>query len=341
MSKPRISINLVVLNGATYLSRCLESIEKQTIPPENIEINILDNGSTDSTIPTLEKWVSDSTRFYKVDFTKGSKNLGMWGGQEELLKQTESDFVVFLSVDVILAPNFIAEAVHHLEKNPTRGGLQGKIYQYRAGGELTKNRIDTCGFTISRSRRIGNIGHGEEDAGQFDQPREIFGVEGAVPVFRTEALRSIRVAEEIADHDLFWYAEDLDVAWRMRLAGWSQHYVPSLIAWHDRQTTKRTRSTFKDFVAIRKEIPLRKRRLEWRNIRCTIVKNDYIINILRDLPYLIPREVAMCIYLLFFEPAVLTEVFSLIRLFPRMLHKRWLILSQAKVGPGPIHSYFS
>lgn len=158
-------------------------------------------------------------------------------------------------------------------------------------------------------------------------------------------MESIRVMGEIADHDLFWYAEDLDIAWRLRLAGWSHWYEPALIAWHDRQTTKRSRQgkmpRLKEFRQNRKEIPLRKRRLEWKNIRFTIVKNDYIINILEDLPQILVRELAMTLYLLVFEPEVLTEVFTFFKLLPKMIAKRKEILGSAKVSPEAIHSYFS
>ncbi len=337
----KIAANIVVLNGAKYIQRCLEALEKQTLGHENIEINILDNGSSDETVGLIENWKLKNENF-NIFFLKSGVNHGMWGGQEELLKQTRSEFVVFLSVDVVMAPDFLSQAMLAFEQHPTAGALQGKIYQFNPGDdELKRELIDTCGFRIFRSRKIVNIGHGENDRGQYDASKDIFGVEGAVPVFQVKALESIRVAGEIADHDLFWYAEDLDVAWRLNLAGWTQRYEPELVAWHDRQTTKRTRSTFRDFLAIRRAIPLRKRRLEWRNIRCTIIKNDYIINILRDLPHIVVREISMFLYLLIFETRVLTEIVSLLKLMPRMHRKRQMILSRSKVSPEGIHAYFS
>ncbi|MEK9157626.1 MAG: glycosyltransferase family 2 protein [Patescibacteria group bacterium] len=336
MSNSKIAINIVVLNGEKYIQSCLDSVLVQSCTHNEIEINILDNGSLDKTIPIIEELLPKLSNFSRVSFIKSEKNHGMWGGQEELLKNTHTPYVVFLSVDVVLDKDFIKEALLAMDENPKLGGLQAKVFQ-RHSNEI----IDTCGFKVFRSRKVVNIGHGEKDNGQFDIHKAIFGVEGAVPVFRTEALESIRVLGEIADHDLFWYAEDLDVAWRLNLAGWEQHYVPSVIAWHDRQTTKRTSSSFTDFVKLRRTIPLRKRRLEWRNIRCTIIKNDYIINILKDLPQILVREVAMTAYLLIFETAVLTQIFSLAKLLPKMLRKRRVILSRAKTNSSQIYSYFN
>ena len=46
---PLTTINLVVLNGEKYIRHCLDSVKNQTYPHDRIEINILDNGSTDKT----------------------------------------------------------------------------------------------------------------------------------------------------------------------------------------------------------------------------------------------------------------------------------------------------
>lgn len=346
MANPTISVNLVVLNGGKYIRRCLESVLVQIYPSESIEINVLDNGSTDDTKNIINDFKS---KISSLKFVESKINHGMWGGQEELLKQSGGKYIVVLSADVILEKDFILNAARTLEANPKLGAVQGKIYQYRHSdsftGEPARKTIDTCGFKVFRSRRIVNIGHGETDKGQFDKPADIFGVEGAVPVLRAEALQSTRVLGEIADHDLFWYAEDLDVAWRLRMTGWEQRYEPSVVAWHDRQTTKSIGyGGLLNYIRrahIRGQIPLRKRKLEWRNIRWTIIKNDYIINILKDLPFIVVREVAVLGYMVLFEPRVFAEVPRFIRGIPRMLRKRKEIMEQAKASPSEIHAYFS
>ena len=110
-----------------------------------------------------------------------------------------------------------------------------KVYKFElpqletGNWKLETKTIDTCGFQIFRSRRIVNIGHGEEDRGQFNQEKEIFAVEGAVPVLRRQALEDCRLKSQgnkIIDPDFFWYGDDLDLAWRMRLFGWKQVFAP-------------------------------------------------------------------------------------------------------------------
>jgi len=347
MSNSLITINLVVLNGEKYVRRCLDSVLTQTYSHGQIEINILDNGSTDNTLSIIKNlgFKIYNLGFAKFNLIESKLNLGMWPGHEELLKRSAGKYIVVLSVDVILDKDFISNTVKAMDKDDKIGALQAKIYSYDIDslgeGELSKEIIDTCGFKIFKSRRIINIGHGEKDNDQFNQEKEIFAVEGAVPVFRKDAMENCRVADEIADHDIFWYGEDLDVTWRMRVFGWKQIFVPDVIAWHDRQTTKNLRKTFGDFLRTRRGLPLRKRRLEWRNVRFTIIKNDYTINILRDLPYILKREIMMLGYIIIFEPKVLGEMPTFFRLLPKILRKRREIMKRKVASPKEMRKWFT
>ncbi|OGN04184.1 MAG: hypothetical protein A3B99_00260 [Candidatus Yanofskybacteria bacterium RIFCSPHIGHO2_02_FULL_44_12b] len=359
----KVTINLVVLNGEKYIRHFLDAVLAQTYPHELIEFNILDNGSLDNTIGIIEnfKFKILNSKFPKFDLVKSKSNLGMWPGQEELLKRSSCKYVLAVAVDVILDKDFIKNAVEVMERDEKIGALQAKIYRYELTDlqpttyNLQPTIIDTFGFKIFKSRRLVNMGHGEKDIGQYDPPSggsvEIFGVEGAAPFFRKSALESCRIplptthyqlpTNEIFDHDYFWYGDDFDLAWRMNLFGWKQIFAPAVIAWHDRQTTKTLRKNWMDFIRIRREVPMRKRGLDWRNTRFTILKNDYIINILKDLPYILKREIMLFGYILIFEPRVLSEVPNFLRFFPKMLRKRREIMSRAKVGPNEIGKWFS
>ena len=391
-SNPLITINLVVLNGEKYIRHCLDGILAQTYPKELIELNILDNNSTDKTKEIINATRSDleartdlNRKLPKFFLLESKKNLGMWPGQEELLKYSNGKYVLAMAVDVILDKDFIKNAIEVMEKDSKIGALEAKIYKYdliNSQPKLTKI-IDTAGFQIERSRRITNIGHGEEDKGpsfakaasfaevateaesegeqfDFNKEQEIFGVEGACPFFRREALESCRVkvtrapcnqqgalvtelVTEIFDHDYFWYGDDLDLAWRMNLFGWKQVFAPSVLAWHDRQTTKSLKKNWLDYifrVLIRWQIPIRKRRLDWRNNRFTIIKNDYLINILKDLPHIVAREIAVFGYTVLFEPRVFAELPNFLKLLPKMLKKRKEIMRKAVVKPKEMRRWF-
>lgn len=326
-----VSVNLVVYNGEKYIRQCLDSVKKQVY--ENFEVNILDNNSSDSTKEIIKK------EFPKFNLVEGEKNLGTWPGQEELLKHSHGEYIVALSVDVVLDSHFVEEVIRIFEKDPKIGAVQGKIYSAQ-----NLQIIDTCGFEAFRSRRIVNIGHGEEDKGQFNQEKEIFAVEGAVPVLRRQALEDCRLesqGDKIIDPDFFWYGDDLDLAWRMRLFGWKQIFAPEVIAWHDRQTTKvLAGGGWLEFIKIRKRVPMFKRRLDWRNTTLTIVKNDFASNLLCDSYYILWRQLRLWGYFLLFETSMVSEIFRVAKMLPKMLKRRNEIMRKAMVSAREMRGWF-
>ena len=132
MSNPLVTINLVVLNGEKYIRHCLDAILAQTYPHELIEFNILDNGSSDNTKSVIKNYESRimNNGFAKFFLLEGKKNLGVWPGQEELLKHTNGKYLVALCVDVLMDKNFIKNAVDTVEKDEKIGALQPKIYKF-------------------------------------------------------------------------------------------------------------------------------------------------------------------------------------------------------------------
>ena len=152
-NQPPVAVQIVVQNGERFLRHCLRAVAAQTYP--NLEVLVFDNASTDTTRDIIEK------EFPQFALHRNDTNLGMWPGQEAALRLTSAPYVLALSVDVMLDPNFITRCVETFESDASIGAIQGKIYQYditelthQGSTALQKNVIDTCGFGIySRPRR--------------------------------------------------------------------------------------------------------------------------------------------------------------------------------------------
>ncbi len=332
LENPKVSVNIVVYNGARYIRHCLSALKKQDYG--YFEVNILDNKSTDETAMIIKR------EFPEFRLIKNNVNLGPWVGWELLYKQTEGKYIIFLSVDVILVEDFITRAVETLESDLKIGGVQAKIYAWNFtadGTPLLTNILDTTGFQIFRTRRIINRGHGEIDRGQYDRSpnkgrSEIFATEGAVPVFRRSAIDDTLLEEHIIDPEYYWYGEDLDFAWRMRNYGWKHVYDPSVVAYHNRSTTKKAAKHWYDhfsMISQRSQLPIEKRRLEWLNVRFTIIKNDNIISLVKDLPFILARELAVFIYGVLIEPMRLTVIIRFFKLLPVMIRRRKIVQKKA------------
>ena len=87
------------------------------------------------------------------------------------------------------------------------------------GGADVVNNVGSLVFTAGYG---ADRGYQEVDAGQYDEPAEVFALCGCAVAFRTDAGREV----DWFDDDFFLYYEDTDLSWRLRAAGWTIRYEP-------------------------------------------------------------------------------------------------------------------
>lgn len=341
MSTPRVSIHLIVKDGEKYIRHCLERVQNQTY--QNVEFRVFDNASTDATREIVRQILPSA------EIISFPKNYGLGGGFNRSLSWSNAPYVVGLCVDVMLAPDFIERAVAAAEAHPEAGVVQGKILRYDYEHEKVTSLIDTTGMQIYRSRRVINRGHGEEDVGQYNESGEIFCYEGAVPFFRRKALEEVKMLKtkpdekfpyEYLDEDFVWYADELDLGWRLHHAGRTNWYDPAVLAAHDRQTTKKLSKGYKGFIELRQTVPAFKRMLDWRNQRLAFLKNDYLSSFVKDTPFWLVRELMMLGYFIVFERTSLPAYWGILRLAPLMLRKRRAIIKEDKTNARAMKKWF-
>jgi len=276
----------------------------------------VNNASTDNTIAILrEVWPS-------AELINFDKNHSLGGGFNRSLYYSDSPYVVGLCVDVAMASDFIERAVDVVERYKKIGVLQAKIYRYDWEKNENTNIIDTTGIQIFRSRRITNRGHGEQDTGQYNVAGGIFCYEGAVPLFRREALDDASVLKDKKDDR------------------WENWYEPSVIAYHDRQTTHKLSHSYRDFIRLRRTVPAFKRRLDFENQRLAFIKNDFGVSILMNLPWFLKRELFLFVYFLIWERSTVPAYWHIIKKTPLMLHKRKKIMKRRKISKGELRRWF-
>ncbi len=330
MRNPLVSVNLVVRNGEKYIRQCLSAVRKQTYP--HLELIVFDNCSTDATREIVRR------EFPEFRLIENAKNEYVGAGWNKCFRLTHGEYILGLCVDVALDKDFIKNAVAVMEERIDVGALQAKIYELKEG--KSTGSIDTVGFEIFKSRRIVNRGHGEKDTGQYDKEEEIFSYEGAAPFWRRKAIEESMVEGEAHDEDFVWYADDIDLGWRMRLLGWKSWYAPQVIAYHDRQTTKRLSRSWRDFIVLRATVPEQKRRLDWQNTRFTFLKNDFFVSLLKDARYFLARELMLLGYIALYERFVLKAIPGMIRFAPRMVHKRRHVMRRRKATRREMEKWF-
>lgn len=219
----KVTVIIVNWNGTQYLKGCFESLKEQSMAPW--ETIVVDNASTDGSdeqIATIYPWVK---------LLRNTKNEGYATANNQGIKLSQGDRILFLNMDVKLAPGFIRLLSTALDECPGLGSVCGKLLLMEP---QEQGLIDSVGIKVSRERYVIELGHGQKDDGQFSLPAERFGGTGAAVMYRRQTLEDAAVNGQIFDEDFFAYNEDVDLAWRCQLYGWSCRYLPQALGWHRR-----------------------------------------------------------------------------------------------------------
>ena len=113
--EPLISVIVPVYNVETFLLRCLESITSQTY--KNIEIILVDDGSTDSSGAICDSFVETETRSFVIH----QENHGLWHARNTGQNKSKGDFIMFVDSDDYLHVDAIKILYEALIQHPACG----------------------------------------------------------------------------------------------------------------------------------------------------------------------------------------------------------------------------
>lgn len=254
---PLVSVIILTWNGRCFLADCLGSLAGQTL--RDFEVILVDNGSIDGSAAYVREvypWV----RLVEL-----SENVGFAGGNNRGLKMAEGEFIVTLNNDTKADPRFLEELIQPALQDPGVGMVAAKMLNYFEPG-----RIDSVGVKAADNGMGYNIGVGERDLGQYDAPAEVFGPCAGAALYRRAMVDQVG----FFDQEFFAYYEDLDLAWRGRLAGWRCVAAPRAVVLHVHSATSGKMSPFTIYQV-------------QRNKWFTIVKNWPLPLVLRRLPLIL------------------------------------------------------
>lgn len=368
-----VTISVINYNDRKFIFQAIESAVNQTYP--NLEIIITDNLSTDGTREEIEERLPEWEARRKalsaesnpdeenpsIAYIKSEENSGFGRPHNQAFRVGRGQFFLLLNSDAILMPNFVEEALEAFEDEKI-GAVQGKLLRYDFNkGELfkdtedpTKYRIDTVGLQILRNRRIICIGQGSADRGQYGEKMQVFGADGAVPTYRKAALESIKLPifehagkaktneYEYFDEDFFMYKEDVDLAWRLRLAGWNAVYVPTAVAYHGRGSGDSMAKSFIKIIEERRKINPRAKYYSFLHQRLMQIKDDSreLLFTKHFFPFMI-KEIGAWIYMAIFERFTFRLVKDFRRLVPVFRRKRQMVKERTKISDSEMEKWFA
>jgi len=329
---PRIAVNIVRFNQPLEMIRkCVAAALAQKVA--SCSVTLTENGSDNPIEGDLLSLFGDDPRFSYVD---NGNNLGFAGAHNRFIAGSDAEIVVPLNPDAVLTPDYLQTLIGVFD-HPDVGAATGKMLK-GASGAGGSPILDGTGIMVSRGRRGRERGQNQTDANQFDTSCSVFGVSGTASAYRRTALEKIRLGKhEYFDEDFFAYWEDLDLSWRLRLAGYECVYVPTAVVYHARAVgqSKNGYHSPLEFIRHHRRLPQQILQWSWRNQLFCIVKNDFGWSLWRDLPFIVTRQTLMLLYVVIFETRTLGALPDFFRLLPRMLEKRrWI--QESRVVPSTV-----
>lgn len=253
----KVTVSLIPFHSARYLNENLRSLAGQTFQDFNLVIT--DNNSSDNSAQICQSFAgSFPSRF---ELIRNNENQGFERPHNKAISGSEAQYIFLLNPDVILEPDYLEKCVNFLDSHPHAGSVSGKILRWqvtfdsKTGGlleSLKTTMIDSLGLQLFKSGRAVERLVGLPDKSEYSEDTEVFGVSGTVPIYRKSALESAAYEGQYLDNDFFAYKEDVDLAFRLRFAGWKSYVVGHAVAYHDRTAKSTVGMKFKDKIAYRK-----------------------------------------------------------------------------------------
>jgi GT2 family glycosyltransferase len=235
------SIVVVNYNGLKHLPALYAALAVQT--RRDFEVVFVDNGSNDGSAQAaadLGRALDVSTRIIC-----NAGNLGFAPSCNQGIRTSQTDYVVMLNNDTRPEPTWLENLLTATENDPAVGMVASKmLFAHRP--EI----INSAGIAMD----VAGIAW-DWRGGQHDRPNEtglveVFGPCGGAALYTRAMLDQIGLFDE----DFFMYLEDVDLACRARLAGWTCLLQPQARVLHAHSATAGEGSPFKSFQLGRNKV---------------------------------------------------------------------------------------
>lgn len=250
----KLIISFITYNQASakYLPAFLASLKESLALAKNHFVDldplffVFDNSDQDKNInkDILKDFFINNNFSYKI-WDEG-QNLGFAKSYNIMLSEAlkkEINLFLVINPDVLVDNNFISELLKKEKQCPEISVFCPKILYWDFANNTLTDIIDSYGVSLNTAHRFFDRGQGLPSTKYSDQEQEIFAFSGAGALFRLNdfidiaPLKEGQIKEgqrEFFDEMMFMYKEDIDLSYRLQLAGKKILFTPQALMYHDR-----------------------------------------------------------------------------------------------------------
>lgn len=209
-----VTVIIVNWNAGDMLAQCLDDLLRQSVQPARVLV--MDNGSSDSSAEQVAQLAGVTVR-------RLGENFGFAAANNRAFSECDTEYVALLNPDAFPEPDWLEKLVAAAKAHPEVAAFGSRQMVHGA-----VNIVDGLGDVYHVSGLIWRDGHGRVLRDSDAVPHEIFSPCAGAALYRRDALEAVGGFDE----NYFCYVEDVDLGFRLRLAGYGAIYVPGAVVHH-------------------------------------------------------------------------------------------------------------
>lgn len=213
----KLTISIVNYNAGEYLIRCLESLRKVKDEVE-FDVFIIDNASSDGSLEIARK------KFPDFKYIENKENLGFGKAHNLVLEKSSTPYVLTLNPDCEVPAGTLSFMLKYMEENVDVGLSTCRVVKPNGKLDIASHR----GFPTPKASFYYFVFKNDKYYHLTDRDmsktHEIDAAVGAFMLIRKSVLEKVGYFDE----DYFLYAEDIDLCFRIKKAGFKIMYVPDV-----------------------------------------------------------------------------------------------------------------
>lgn len=231
---PALSVIIVSWNSGALLSGCLPALQRSAdAAGAELELVVVDNGSADDSKSIARE---AGARILENDF-----NAGFVVAASQGLAVARAPWLMLANPDLTVREGFIGAILRAAEEVSDEVASLVPDIRFASDPRVVNSRgitVDDVG--IPAEWQSGRLASPPDDV-------DVFGASSSASIIRTDALRTVGGLEPA----YFAYLEDVDLAWRLRKAGYRASFVPDAVAVHEGSASTGQTSKLKTYLVAR------------------------------------------------------------------------------------------
>ncbi len=277
MNEPQVAIITVLWKSAEFLPTLFAGLAHLDYPRELLEMHFVENNRGDGSADAVRRLAHEyGQRIPRVTIHEPGWNSGFAGGNNLVIRECMArgiPYVYLLNHDAAFEPMALREAMHIAESDPMAGSVQSLLVLADYPDE-----VNSRGGAIHYLGMGYCLGYHERREQMTDDRKQIAYASGAAVLYPTRVLKEVGMFDET----LWLYHEDLDLGWRLLLAGYRNVLASKSVVRHRYEFSRSIQKWY------------------WmeRNRIAVVLKNYRLLTIVILLPQLLIAELALFAYAL-------------------------------------------